>query len=204
LLATIADAVQFAHQRGILHRDLKPQNVMIDRQGNVIIMDFGLARAIDDYSAKTRTDGGIESPLYMSPEQMERRPLHHQSDIFSLGLIYYFLLSGKHFFRGKTASSIVKHMRTLPFREAVASSGVPAAAVPILQRMLERDPELRAKDLGEIVTAVKDALHGHIAVPNLTDLSATAARTRQEDPVDRVRRTRERLRGLLERVDSAS
>jgi serine/threonine protein kinase len=209
ILTEVARAIGYAHESAVLHRDLKPENVMIDRQGNVIVMDFGLARAADDPKL-TKTGAVLGSPLYMSPEQMEGLPIDHRSDIFSLGLIFYFLLSGKHFYRGSTISSIVRHMRTVAIREAVATSRLPAPALPILHRMLERDPGLRANDLREITAAIQDAAQrrpsAHAGVSDLPTMAPPTMAPPQveKEPGDLARRVRERLKGLLDRLDTGS
>ena len=103
-LKAIAGAVQFAHQRGVLHRDLKPQNIMVDTEDRPRVTDFGIAKILGGDSTLTRTDAVIGSPSYMSPEQARGRNdlVGPASDVYSLGAILYELLTGRPPFRGKS------------------------------------------------------------------------------------------------------
>jgi eukaryotic-like serine/threonine-protein kinase len=102
---TIAETIHFAHQRGILHRDLKPQNVLIDADDRPRITDFGLAKRVETDSGLTRTGDVLGSPSYMSPEQASSRleEVGPQSDVYSLGAVLYELLAARPPFRGVTA-----------------------------------------------------------------------------------------------------
>ena len=100
----IAEAVQHAHEHGIIHRDLKPGNVMIDAQGEPVVMDFGLAKDLVANAQLTMTDEIVGTPSYMSPEQVKGAPVDARSDVFSLGSLLYSLLTGEPPFRGPAAS----------------------------------------------------------------------------------------------------
>src|SRR6202140_4924232 len=100
LAALVADGLAFAHERGIVHRDIKPGNIMVLRDGRIKIMDFGIARLLEP-TVKTQTGVLLGSPQYMSPEQISGQSIDHRADIFSLGLVLYEMLTGSRPFQGE-------------------------------------------------------------------------------------------------------
>ena len=112
------------HEKGILHRDLKPQNLMFRRDGSLAIVDFGIAKNI---AAADRTGHGevLGTPRYMSPEQVQGRALDLRTDIYSAGVLLYQMLTGEHMFDGETAMEVAMHHLN---SQAAAIAGPPAAA----------------------------------------------------------------------------
>ena len=157
LIATIADAVQFAHQRGILHRDLKPQNVMIDTAGAPHLTDFGLAKRMDVASSLTQTGAVLGSPSYMAPEQAQGRAdrIGPHTDVYALGAILYEMLAGRAPFRGESpAETMMRVIQDEPAAPSKRNSDVPRDLETICLKCLEKEPSRRyatARDLAEDV-----------------------------------------------------
>jgi serine/threonine-protein kinase len=150
----LCDAMQTAHNQGIVHRDLKPENVMIDRSGAIKLMDFGIARIVDD-SHVTMTGALVGSPAFMSPEQATDSEVDHRSDLFALGIVLYRMVTGSLPFRGGNPSIVLKAIIDGNFDdpgERVPSLS-PALAV-IIRRCLCTDREDRYSSASE----VRDAL----------------------------------------------
>jgi tetratricopeptide (TPR) repeat protein/TolB-like protein/predicted Ser/Thr protein kinase len=144
-------ALEAAHGEGVVHRDLKPQNIMIDKDQHIVVMDFGIARSAES-SGATQTGALLGTPDYMSPEQARMEEADARSDIFSLGLILYELLTGKLPFKGAT---IVEAMfkrtkeRAIPPNEIDAS--IPKEANDIVVKCLEPERERRYQNVTEIL-----------------------------------------------------
>jgi len=127
VLGQLASAIAYAHEAGIVHRDIKPNNVMVTRDGSVKLMDFGVARRLD---AETTTQGLLGTPRYMAPEQMTGVAVGTQTDLFALGLVVFEILSGKPLFKGEDIWSL---------RKEVVRCRIPDLAT----RLPEVSPELR-------------------------------------------------------------
>jgi tRNA A-37 threonylcarbamoyl transferase component Bud32 len=155
LVKTIAEAVHFAHQRGILHRDLKPQNVLIDGDDRPRVTDFGLAKRIETESGVTQTGEVLGSPSYMPPEQAASRPeeVGPHSDVYSLGALLYELLTSRPPFRGATAwETIAQVLQKPPASLRKVNPDVPQDLETICLKCLEKSPERRyhsARELAE-------------------------------------------------------
>jgi hypothetical protein len=155
MLKTIAQAVHYAHQRGTLHRDLKPHNVLVDANGQPRITDFGLAKRMDQDGGLTQTGAVMGSPAYMPPEQAAGRldQIGPQSDIYSLGAILYQLLTGHPPFAGETpVKTIQQVMEMEPAAPSKLNANVPPDPETICLKCLEKRPERRyhsARELAE-------------------------------------------------------
>jgi serine/threonine protein kinase/Tfp pilus assembly protein PilF len=139
----VCEGLAEAHRLGVIHRDLKPQNIMIDKEGNVRIMDFGIARSI---KGKGITGAGvmIGTPKYMSPEQAEVKEVDQRSDVYSLGVILYEMVTGRVPFEGETPLGIaMKHKSEMPKDPKEFNSQVPNDLSTLILRCLEKDKEKR-------------------------------------------------------------
>src|SRR6266436_6423459 len=139
----IAAALEAAHQAGVVHRDLKPQNILVDKDGRVYVMDFGVARSLET-PGMTETGALMGTPEYMSPEQAKGMKVDARSDLFSLGIIFYEMLSGVSPFKADTAmATMFKRTRERAVPLAQAGSGVPVFLSDIVSKCLEIDREQR-------------------------------------------------------------
>jgi serine/threonine protein kinase/tetratricopeptide (TPR) repeat protein len=152
----ICDGLAEAHRLGVVHRDLKPSNIILDSEGNSRIMDFGIARSIH---AKGITGAGvmIGTPEYMSPEQVEGNEADQRSDIYSLGIILYEMLTGRVPFEGDTPLSIAHKQKYEPPQPPMAlNAQIPEDLNGIILRCLEKDKENRIQSVEELSSALAE------------------------------------------------
>lgn len=143
--------LQSAHREGVIHRDLKPGNIMRDAQGRIVVMDFGLARSLEG-DGMTRTGTMMGTMEYMSPEQAQAKELDARSDIFTVGLICYELFTGKMpYHADSVVASLVKRMQERAVPASDFDKTVPQPLSEILSKCLERDPAIRYQNVGEIL-----------------------------------------------------
>lgn len=161
IVAQVAQGLAYAHEHGIVHRDIKPSNIMVGRDGHVKITDFGIARMA---SAAVRTQTGmvLGSPKYMSPEQVMGKLADQRSDIFSLGVMLYEMLTGQAPFTGENVNAIMyQTLNSIPQPPSVLNAGVPDMLNFIVAKALAKDLEHRyqnAADLASDLRACRDSL----------------------------------------------
>jgi serine/threonine-protein kinase len=151
----VAEGLAEAHRLGVVHRDLKPQNIMIDREGNARIMDFGIARAL---KTKGITDPGmiIGTPDYMAPEQFEGKDADQRTDLYALGAILYEMLTSGPPFKGETPLVVaMKHKTERPRDPKETNPQVPEALSRLILRCLEKDREKRFQSAEEVLVDLK-------------------------------------------------
>jgi predicted Ser/Thr protein kinase len=153
----MAEALAFAHGRGVIHRDLKPLNVLLVDDRTPKITDFGLAK-LSEGNVHTVEGMVLGSPRYMSPEQADGRPVSERSDIYSLGIMLYHMLAGKPPFDGDVRSVLMQHLRReSPHLQTVAPD-VPPEMTGLVMQMLAKDPEERPADMTDVARRLRSAL----------------------------------------------
>lgn len=154
VVARVADALDFAHQSSVIHRDIKPANIMLLNNGAVKVTDFGIAKAIS--SSRTRTGVILGTPNYMSPEQIMGQKIDQRSDIFSLGVLFFQLLTGDLPFHGDNLSNLlyqITQVRHPSIREI--NPKIPKACEQIIDKALAKDPTRRFQRASEMARLVK-------------------------------------------------
>jgi serine/threonine protein kinase/Tfp pilus assembly protein PilF len=156
----ICEGLAEAHRLGVVHRDLKSNNIMIDKEGNVRIMDFGIARSLE---AKGITGAGvmIGTPEYMSPEQVEGKEVDQRSDIYSLGIILYEMVTGRVPFEGDAPFTIgVKHKSEMPQNPKELNKHISDDLNQVILRCLEKEKEKRYQSVGEVRSELENIEKG--------------------------------------------
>jgi serine/threonine-protein kinase len=157
VLRQVAAALCKASEAGIVHRDLKPENILLSHAGDVKVADFGLAR-MQSGDTKTLTQVGVAmgTPLYMSPEQIEGRPVDARSDIYSLGITCYHLLAGTPPHTGDTALAVaLQHLNATPQPLENLRTDVPSGLARIIHKMIAKRPEMRFQGPAELLVDLR-------------------------------------------------
>lgn len=176
IVRQIASALEYAHTKGFIHRDIKPDNIMFRSDGTAVLVDFGIARAVDSTTQLTQTGMSIGTPHYMSPEQCRGEKIDHRSDIYALGVQLFELLTGDVPFKAEnTAGIIIKHIQApiprLPQNLAQFQS--------LIDRMMEKDKDRRLQSAGDLIQYIDSFLTGQHTVPTVTTFPTEMVTLRQ-------------------------
>lgn len=154
IMIQVCEALDFAHEHGIVHRDIKPANIMVVEHDKVKVMDFGIARF--DSSNMTQSGVALGTPNYISPEQLKGQPVDRRSDIFSLGVVFYELLTGEKPFKGDTISALIYSiLHTAPPPPSEINLEVPRIFDKIIAKALVKDPEMRFQTSREMADILR-------------------------------------------------
>ncbi|HUU51862.1 MAG TPA: protein kinase [Candidatus Heimdallarchaeota archaeon] len=163
----ICEGLAEAHRLGIVHRDLKPQNIMIDRDGIAQIMDFGIARS-RELKGMTENGSTIGTPEYMSPEQVEGEDIDQRSDIYSMGVILYEMVTGRTPFEGKTPMSIaMKHVTEKPKEPIGLNMQISEDLSRVIMKCMEKDKARRYQSALDLLYALKEIERGIPAIERI-------------------------------------
>ena len=155
IIASICDAVDYAHKKGLIHRDIKPANVMLNVQGQAILMDFGIAK-IAGGQTHTATGAVIGTAMYMSPEQIRADALDGRSDIYSLGVMLFEMLNGRPPFQADSAMTLMMmHLHDPVPDLGQLRQGIPADLVAIVNKALAKLPQDRFQSAAEMAVALR-------------------------------------------------
>jgi serine/threonine protein kinase len=160
IFTQLTEALSYAHSQGIVHRDLKPANALIDSHGNIFLTDFGIAKLLESASPRlTQTDAIMGTPAYISPEQAQSQPVDRRSDIYSLGIILYEMVTGQVPFLADTPLAILfKHISDPLPPPSRVKPDIPPSIEQVILKALAKDPRERFATAGEFLTAWKRAM----------------------------------------------
>jgi len=185
LMSDLCDALDYAHQNGVIHRDIKPANILIDKEEKPYLVDFGVARV--ETSTLTQTGTTVGTPSYMSPEQVMGKQVDKRSDVFSLGVILYELITGRRPFEGDNITTVIyKIVNEDPSSPTELKKGLPAGSEQVILKALAKNPENRytsCKEFAAELTALSPLADKTITLGLSTTELAGLKKPRRMKPV---------------------
>jgi len=203
----VARALQYAHDRGLVHRDIKPHNILFTSEGSVKVTDFGIARALAS-DPMTETGTILGSVHYLSPEQAQGQPATPQSDLYSLGVVLYEMVTGKRPYEGETPVAVaLQHVRGQRLRARQRRPDLPPAVDELIEKAMNPNPAARFQSAQEMLTALKRVqsqpdLERTSVLAKPVDQTTVLEATVRQPPEDRIA-TSPRTSAPLDRVSEA-
>ncbi|MBC7249249.1 MAG: SUMF1/EgtB/PvdO family nonheme iron enzyme [Anaerolineae bacterium] len=158
IVSQVASALDYAHQRGVVHRDIKPSNILLDEEGNVLLSDFGLAKILESTTRLTASGASLGTPAYISPEQALGEEVDSRTDVYSLGVVLYEMLTGQTPFPGDALSVALKHVQESPPPPRAINPELPEAVEQVILQALAKNPDERFTTAGALAHALKQAI----------------------------------------------
>jgi len=180
IVRRVADALAYAHSKGVVHRDIKPANIFMVGRTQPRVLDFGIARVAHQHDAQTGDDIAGGSPYYMSPEQVRQQPVDRRTDVFSLGVVLYELLTDVRPFRGSALAEITAAvLEQVPPPPASVNAEVPKVLSDITVRAMEKDPEHRFRSARALSRELRHWLEEQGQTADGADATAAPSRKRR-------------------------
>jgi serine/threonine-protein kinase len=184
-ISQVLDGLRYAHKRGLVHRDIKPQNVLVGPEGDLKVVDFGIARAVDDLQM-TQTGMIVGTAHYLSPEQASGQPITPSADLYAVGVVLFEMLTGRMPFDGDQPVAIaLKHVNEDPPALSIVNPDVPADLEYVVLRAMAKQPEDRFEDAEEFIAALQGVRHRIVSgapVPAQPQLAAATAASIAQQP----------------------
>ncbi len=172
VLLQVAEGLRFAHQRGIIHRDIKPSNIRILEDGTVKIMDFGIAKSLEGGSKLTQTGIALGTAGYLAPEQIQGGNVDQRTDIFSLGVVGYELITGSRPFKGSSLSNVLyRILNDEPEKPRVFTPACPEDLETVITKCLEKDPNQRFQTVDQLIDGLRQVPIGDDSGADIKDLT---------------------------------
>jgi serine/threonine-protein kinase len=159
IISQVGDALDYAHSRGLIHRDVKPSNVLLDERGNCLLSDFGITKIVESTAKFTATGGIVGTPAYMSPEQGLGHRLDNRSDIYALGIMLYEMVTGRVPYRADTPMAVViKHINDPLCPPRQVNPALPQAVEQVILKALAKQPVHRYATAGDMMRALEASI----------------------------------------------
>ena len=189
LLLPVGKALAYAHEEEMIHRDVKPANILITRSGDPMLTDFGIAKIIDEEATMdlTGTRATVGTPEYMAPEQVTAKTVDHRADVYALGVVFYEMVTGRKPFQADTPMAVLVKLSSEPLpRPTEFTPKLPQSVEKILLKALAKDPANRFQSMGEFVVALEKLLQGKSSAPSKAQRKAEKKIPQKESPLSKA------------------